>query len=41
MLELIEAEREYVAHDVDADALLRMKRMGFSDVQLASLRGET
>jgi carbamoyl-phosphate synthase large subunit len=41
MLELIEAEREYAALDrVDGPALRRMKRMGFSDRQLAALRHE-
>ena len=40
--ELIDAEREYADLDtVDAYALRRMKRMGFSDRQLATLRGET
>ena len=40
--ELIEAEREYAALDtVDAVALRRMKRMGFSDRQLGELRGES
>ncbi len=42
MLELIEAEREYAVLDtVDAQELRRMKRMGFSDRQLGSLRGES
>jgi carbamoyl-phosphate synthase large subunit len=42
MLELIEAEREYAALPaVDAHDLRRMKRLGFSDRQLAALRGET
>jgi carbamoyl-phosphate synthase large subunit len=41
MLELVEAEREYAAlADVDEPAMRRMKRMGFSDRQLAALRGE-
>jgi carbamoyl-phosphate synthase large subunit len=41
MAELLEAEREYAASkDVSADALRRMKRMGFSDRQLAALRDE-
>ena len=41
MQELIEAEREYVAvAEVDAVAMRRMKRMGFSDRQLADLRGQ-
>jgi carbamoyl-phosphate synthase large subunit len=40
--ELLEAEKEYAAlPDVDAEALRAMKRMGFGDVQLARLRGET
>ncbi|MHB1298059.1 MAG: carbamoyl-phosphate synthase large subunit, partial [Gemmatimonadaceae bacterium] len=39
--ELIAAEREYAALGaVDAAALRRMKRMGFSDRQLGDLRGE-
>jgi carbamoyl-phosphate synthase large subunit len=42
MRELIEAEREFaVLPAVTADELRRMKRMGFSDRQLAELRGET
>jgi len=42
MLELIEAERDYAALPaVDARGLRRMKRLGFSDRQLAALRGET
>jgi carbamoyl-phosphate synthase large subunit len=42
MAELLEAEREYAAaRSVTADELRRMKRMGFSDRQLATLRGET
>jgi carbamoyl-phosphate synthase large subunit len=41
MEELIEAEREYAAlAAVDAPALRRMKQLGFSDRQLAELRGE-
>jgi carbamoyl-phosphate synthase large subunit len=41
MAELVSAEREYVAQpDVAADDLRRMKRMGFSDRQLAVLRDE-
>src|SRR5579884_2292783 len=41
MRELIDAEREYAAlDDVTAEALRRMKRMGFSDRQLAMLRDE-
>ena len=40
--ELVTAERAYTAlADVDQFALRRMKRMGFSDRQLATLRGET
>jgi carbamoyl-phosphate synthase large subunit len=40
--ELMEAEKEYTAlGEVDADSLRAMKRMGFGDVQLARLRGET
>ncbi len=42
MEELIEAERMYVAlASLDAAALRRMKQLGFSDRQLAELRGET
>ena len=41
MRELVEAERWYGAlRDVDADALRRMKRFGFSDAQLGALREE-
>jgi carbamoyl-phosphate synthase large subunit len=41
MHELIEAERAYAALPVvDAAALRRMKQLGFSDRQLADLRGE-
>ncbi len=41
MEELIGAEREYESlAGVDADALRRMKRLGFSDRQLGKLRGE-
>jgi carbamoyl-phosphate synthase large subunit len=40
--ELVDAEVTYTAlPDADARALRRMKRMGFSDRQLATLRGET
>ncbi|HWJ14334.1 MAG TPA: carbamoyl-phosphate synthase large subunit [Gemmatimonadaceae bacterium] len=40
--ELVEAEREYATEEVvDATVLRRMKRMGFSDRQLAALRGES
>jgi len=40
MQELIDAEREYAALPSVSDGVLRrMKRMGFSDVQLARLRG--
>ncbi|HTI63489.1 MAG TPA: carbamoyl-phosphate synthase large subunit, partial [Gemmatimonadaceae bacterium] len=42
MRELVDAEHEYAALDgVDAYALRRMKRLGFSDRQLAVLRGES
>ena len=42
MQELVEAEREFAALGaVDAEALRAMKRMGFADVQLGQLRGET
>ncbi len=42
--ELLEAEDAYQALDtaaLDADAVRRMKRFGFSDRQMAGLRGET
>jgi carbamoyl-phosphate synthase large subunit len=40
--EMLEAERAYAAAPaLDARAIRRMKRMGFSDRQLAALRGET
>ncbi|MFM8780517.1 MAG: carbamoyl-phosphate synthase large subunit, partial [Gemmatimonadota bacterium] len=40
--ELVEAERAYAAlAEIDAASLRRMKRMGFSDRQLAALRKET
>ncbi|MFL5562768.1 MAG: carbamoyl-phosphate synthase large subunit [Gemmatimonadaceae bacterium] len=42
MRELVAAERRYATRDeVDADAIRVMKRMGFSDRQLADLRDET
>src|SRR5438552_1611165 len=42
MTELLEAEKSFAALPViDTDALWRMKRMGFSDKQLADLRGES
>ena len=42
MREMVQAERDFAALEVpDADAIRRMKRMGFSDRQLAQLRGET
>jgi carbamoyl-phosphate synthase large subunit len=42
MQELVDAERWYsTLGDVTADALWSMKRMGFSDRQLAELRGES
>ncbi|HYC51231.1 MAG TPA: carbamoyl-phosphate synthase large subunit [Gemmatimonadaceae bacterium] len=41
MKELVEAERWYAELDLPgADEIRRMKRFGFSDVQLAMLRGE-
>ena len=42
MRELVEAERWYASlDDVNADELRRMKRFGFSDAQLGSIRGES
>src|SRR5687767_2687089 len=42
LLELLEAERAFAAlATIDPDVLWRMKRMGFSDRQLADLRGES
>ncbi len=42
MAELVEAEHEFAAlESPDAGDIRRMKRMGFSDVQLARLRGTT
>jgi carbamoyl-phosphate synthase large subunit len=42
LLELLEAERRFTdAPDVDRDRMLEMKRLGFSDSQLAALRGVT
>lgn len=44
LVQLLEAEDEYAAlpaDALDAQAMRRMKRMGFSDRQLALLRGET
>jgi carbamoyl-phosphate synthase large subunit len=42
LLEMLEAERAYAAlPTIDSDIILRMKRMGFSDRQLADLRGES
>ncbi len=42
MRELLDAELEYAATaDISPDFIRRMKRMGFSDRQLAGLRGET
>ncbi len=42
MQELLEAETQYAALPaVDADAMRHMKRLGFSDRQLATLRGQT
>jgi len=41
MTELFEAETAFAAlSNIDRDAIWRMKRMGFSDKQLADLRGE-
>jgi carbamoyl-phosphate synthase large subunit len=42
LAELVTAERRYTAlAELTRDDLLRMKRLGFSDVQLARLRGES
>ena len=42
MREMVDAEREFAAlSDIDAESLRAMKRMGFADVQLARLRGQT
>jgi carbamoyl-phosphate synthase large subunit len=42
LAQILEWERHYAsAHEVDADLLRTMKREGFSDRQLAELRGET
>ena len=42
LVELVEAEKAYTeVAEVTPEHLLRMKKMGFSDVQLAKLRGET
>src|SRR5687767_1727816 len=42
LVELLEAERAFAAlTTIDSDVLWRMKRMGFSDRQLADLRGES
>ena len=42
MVELIEAEQNYRALEIPGESDIReMKRMGFSDAQLAVLRGET
>src|SRR6185436_4636038 len=42
MAELLDAETTFAAlENVDKDSLRRMKRMGFSDRQLADLRGES
>ena len=41
LVEIVDAERSYAALPaLDADVVRRMKRMGFSDKQLANLRGE-
>ena len=40
--QLVQAEREYAGlGEVDRDALQRMKKLGFSDMQLGRIRGET
>src|SRR5688572_10839688 len=40
--ELVQAERAFIAlPSVDAQVMRRMKRMGFADIQLAKLRGES
>ena len=42
MREMVDAEREFAAlSDIDAESLRAMKRMGFADVQLARLRGQS
>jgi carbamoyl-phosphate synthase large subunit len=42
LADMVEAERGYAALEAPGrDDLLRMKRMGYADVQLARLRGET
>jgi carbamoyl-phosphate synthase large subunit len=42
MMELLEAEKAFAAlGTIEKDVLRRMKRMGFSDRQLADLRGES
>jgi carbamoyl-phosphate synthase large subunit len=42
LAELVGAEQRYgAAETIDAELLLRMKRFGFSDAQLARMRGET
>jgi carbamoyl-phosphate synthase large subunit len=42
MRELVEAEREYAGlAETDEETTRAMKRLGFADVQLAALRGET
>ena len=42
MQELVDAEREFAAlKNVDANAIRAMKRLGFADVQLGELRGQT
>ena len=41
MAELVEAEREYAAAEPTRERTRRMKRFGFSDRQLALLRGES
>ena len=42
MREMVDAEREFSSlAEIDAESLRAMKRMGFADVQLARLRGQT
>ncbi len=42
MHELVEAEREYASlGETDEETIRAMKRLGFADVQMAALRGET
>ena len=41
MNELVDAENEFRSATIDADSMRRMKRMGFSDRQLADLAGKS